>query len=148
MQKTTENYQDGLLELYKKLRPGEPLSVDSAENLLNGMFFDPKRYDLAKVGRYKFNKKLHFKNRIVGCRLAEDAVDTVTGEKLEAGTLITEEIAVQLQNAAVPYVMVEHEEHVTKVLSNLMVDLRYYLPDVDPKSIGVTEDVYLSLIHI
>ena len=134
---TTENYQDGLLELYKKLRPGEPLSVDSAENLLNGMFFDPKRYDLAKVGRYKFNKKLHFKNRIVGCRLAEDAVDTVTGEKLEAGTLITEEIAVQLQNAAVPYVMVEYEEHVTKVLSNLMVDLRYYLPDVDPKSIGV-----------
>ena len=143
---TTENYQDGLLELYKKLRPGEPLSVDSAENLLNGMFFDPKRYDLAKVGRYKFNKKLHFKNRIVGCRLAEDAVDTVTGEKLEAGTLITEEIAVQLQNAAVPYVMVEHEEHVTKILSNLMVDLRYYLPDVDPKSIGVTEDVYYPLL--
>ena len=143
---TTENYQDGLLELYKKLRPGEPLSVDSAENLLNGMFFDPKRYDLAKVGRYKFNKKLHFKNRIVGCRLAEDAVDTVTGEKLEAGTLITEEIAVQLQNAAVPYVMVEYEEHVTKVLSNLMVDLRYYLPDVDPKSIGVTEDVYYPLL--
>ena len=143
---TTENYQDGLLELYKKLRPGEPLSVDSAENLLNGMFFDPKRYDLAKVGRYKFNKKLHFKNRIVGCRLAEDAVDTVTGEKLEAGTLITEEIAVQLQNAAVPYVMVEFEEHVTKVLSNLMVDLRYYLPDVDPKSIGVTEDVYYPLL--
>ena len=143
---TTDNYQDGLLELYKKLRPGEPLSVDSAENLLNGMFFDPKRYDLAKVGRYKFNKKLHFKNRIVGCRLAEDAVDTVTGEKLEAGTLITEEIAVQLQNAAVPYVMVEHEEHVTKVLSNLMVDLRYYLPDVDPKSIGVTEDVYYPLL--
>ena len=143
---TTENYQDGVLELYKKLRPGEPLSVDSAENLLNGMFFDPKRYDLAKVGRYKFNKKLHFKNRIVGCRLAEDAVDTVTGEKLEAGTLITEEIAVQLQNAAVPYVMVEHEEHVTKVLSNLMVDLRYYLPDVDPKSIGVTEDVYYPLL--
>ena len=143
---TTENYQDGLLELYKKLRPGEPLSVDSAENLLNGMFFDPKRYDLAKVGRYKCNKKLHFKNRIVGCRLAEDAVDTVTGEKLEAGTLITEEIAVQLQNAAVPYVMVEHEEHVTKVLSNLMVDLRYYLPDVDPKSIGVTEDVYYPLL--
>jgi DNA-directed RNA polymerase subunit beta len=143
---TTENYQDGLLELYKKLRPGEPLSVDSAENLLNGMFFDPKRYDLAKVGRYKFNKKLHFKNRIVGCRLAEDAVDAVTGEKLEAGTLITEEIAVQLQNAAVPYVMVEHEEHVTKVLSNLMVDLRYYLPDVDPKSIGVTEDVYYPLL--
>ncbi len=144
---TTENYQDGLLELYKKLRPGEPLSVDSAENLLNGMFFDPKRYDLAKVGRYKFNKKLHFKNRIVGCKLAEDVIDTVTGEKIEAGTLVTEELAVQIQNAGVPYVMVEVEEHVTKVLSNMMVDLKYYLPNVDPVSIGVTEDVYYPLLQ-
>ena len=78
----SNNYQDGLLELYKKIRPGEPLSVDSAESLLNSMFFDPRRYDLAKVGRYKFNKKLHFKNRIVGHVLAEDVVDTTTGEIL------------------------------------------------------------------
>ena len=143
---TTENYQDGLLELYKKLRPGEPLSVDSAENLLNGMFFDPKRYDLAKVGRYKFNKKLHFKNRITGCKLAEDAVSPATGEVYEAGTTITEELATELQNAAVPYLWIQGEERKIKVISNLMVDLRYYLPDVDPKSIGVTEDVYYPLL--
>lgn len=143
---TTENYQDGLLELYKKLRPGEPLSVDSAENLLNGMFFDPKRYDLAKVGRYKFNKKLHFRYRITGCKLAEDVMLQTTGEILEAGTLITEDLAVQIQNAAVPYVMVEKEEKVTKVLSNMMVDLREYLPDVNPRELGVTENVYYPLL--
>ncbi len=143
---TTENYQDGLLELYKKLRPGEPLSVESAEGLLNSMFFDPKRYDLAKVGRYKFNKKLHFKYRIAGCKLAEDAVSPVTGEVFEAGTLITEELAVQMQNAAVPFVMVEKEEHVTKVLSNMMVDLREYLPGVNPRELGITENVYYPLL--
>ena len=143
---TTENYQDGLLELYKKLRPGEPLSVDSAENLLNGMFFDPKRYDLAKVGRYKFNKKLHFRYRITGCKLAKDVMLQTTGEILEAGTLITEDLAVQIQNAAVPYVMVEKEEKVTKVLSNMMVDLREYLPDVNPRELGVTENVYYPLL--
>ena len=143
---TMENYQDGLLELYKKLRPGEPLSVDSAENLLNGMFFDPKRYDLAKVGRYKFNKKLHFRYRIAGCKLAEDVMLQTTGEILEAGTLVTEEIAVQIQNAAVPYVMVEKEEKITKVLSNMMVDLREYLPNIDPRELGVTENVYYPLL--
>ena len=143
---TTDNYQDGLLELYKKLRPGEPLSVDSAENLLNGMFFDPRRYDLAKVGRYKFNKKLHLKNRIVGCTLIEDVTDSVTGEVIEAGTVVTEDIATQIQNAAVPYVMVEKEGMSTKVLSNLMVDLQYFLPEVEPRSIGVTEDVYYPLL--
>ena len=143
---TTDNYQDGLLELYKKLRPGEPLSVDSAENLLNGMFFDPRRYDLAKVGRYKFNKKLHLKNRIVGCTLVEDVTDSVTGEVIEAGTVVTEDIATQIQNAAVPYVMVEKEGMTTKVLSNLMVDLQYFLPEVEPRSIGVTEDVYYPLL--
>ena len=143
---TTENYQDGLLELYKKLRPGEPLSVDSAENLLNGMFFDAKRYDLAKVGRYKFNKKLHYKNRITGCTLAEDAVSPVTGEVYEAGTVVTEELATELQNAAIPFVMAEKEGHVAKVLSNMMVDLKEYLPDVDPKSLGITESVYYPLL--
>ena len=143
---TTDNYQDGLLELYKKLRPGEPLSVDSAENLLNGMFFDPKRYDLAKVGRYKFNKKLHFKYRIAGCRLAEEVVLPTTGEILEAGTLLTEDIATQIQNAAVPFVMVEKEERVTKVLSNMMVDIREYIPGVVPRELGVTENVYYPVL--
>ena len=143
---TTDNYQDGLLELYKKLRPGEPLSVDSAENLLNGMFFDAKRYDLAKVGRYKFNKKLHFKYRAVGCTLAEDVVSPLTGEIYEAGTLITEELATNLQNAAVPFLMVEREEKVTRILSNMMVDLREYLPNVNPRELGITENVYYPLL--
>ena len=143
---TTENYQDGLLELYKKLRPGEPLSVDSAENLLNGMFFDPKRYDLAKTGRYKFNKKLHLKNRIAGCRLAEDVVNPLTGEVYEQGTVVTEDIATEIQNAAVPYVMIESEERVVKVLSNLMVDLKAYLPDTELESMCITEAVYYPLL--
>ncbi len=144
---TTENYQDGLLELYKKLRPGEPLSVDSAENLLNGMFFDPKRYDLAKVGRYKFNKKLHYRYRIAGCRLAEDTLPSAsTGEIFEAGTVITEELAIQMQNGAIPYVMVEREEKTTKILSNMMVDLREYVPGVEPRELGITENVYYPLL--
>ena len=139
----SENYQDGLLELYKKLRPGEPLSVDSADSLINSMFFDPRRYDLAKVGRYKFNKKLAFRNRITGFTLAEDVVDAMTGEVIaEAGTVISEEKAVEIQNTAVPYVMVQTEERIVKVLSNLMVDLNAFLPNADKKELGVTEEVY------
>ena len=142
---TSDNYQDGLLELYKKLRPGEPLSVDSAKSLLDSMFFDARRYDLAKVGRYKFNKKLAFKNRIVGFPLAEDVVDETTGEVIEAGTVVTEELAVQLQNMAVPYVWVQTETRNTKVLSNLMVDLAAYV-SFDPEEIGVKENVYYPVL--
>ncbi|MDE6875707.1 MAG: DNA-directed RNA polymerase subunit beta [Lachnospiraceae bacterium] len=141
----SDNYQDGLLELYKKLRPGEPLSVESAESLVNSMFFDPRRYDLAKVGRYKFNKKLALKNRVVGLTLAEDAVDRTTGEVVEAGTVITEEIAVQLQNAALPYIIVQTEERNVKVLTNLMVDLNAYV-DCDKAELGITEDVYYPVL--
>ena len=141
----SDNYQDGLLELYKKLRPGEPLSVESAETLVNAMFFDPRRYDLAKVGRYKFNKKLALKNRVVGLILAEDAVDRTTGEVIEAGTLITEEIAVQLQNAALPFIIVQTEERNVKVLTNLMVDLNAYV-DCDKAELGITEDVYYPVL--
>ncbi len=142
----SENYQDGLLELYKKLRPGEPLSVESAEPLINGMFFDSRRYDLAKVGRYKFNKKLAFKNRIVGFTLAQDVVDTTTGEVLaEAGTAITEELAVRMQNAAVPSLFVQTEERNVKILSNLMVDLNTYV-DCDKAELGITEDVYYPVL--
>ena len=138
----SENYQDGLLELYKKLRPGEPLSVDSAESLIRGMFFDPRRYDLAKVGRYKFNKKLAFKNRVVGFSLAEDVI-TADGEILaEAGVEITEELAVQMQNAAIPYIVVQTEERNCRVLSNFMVDIAEYIPDCDKAALGVTELVY------
>ena len=144
---TSDNYQDGLLELYKKIRPGEPLSVDSAESLLNSMFFDPRRYDLAKVGRYKFNKKLHFKNRIVGHVLSEDVVDTTTGEILAtAGTTVDKQLAVDVQNAAVPYVWVEGLERKQKVLSNLMVDLGAYV-SFDPKDAGVTELVFYPVLE-
>ena len=143
----SDNYQDGLLELYKKLRPGEPLSVESAESLLNSMFFDPKRYDLAKVGRYKFNKKLALKNRIVGCKTAEDVVDFNTGEIVaEKDTVITEELAVKIQNTGIVSLMVATEEKVTKILSNRMVDLNTFLPDVDKKEVGITEDVYYPVL--
>ena len=147
---TSTNYQEGLLELYKKIRPGEPLAVESAESLINAMFFDPRRYDLAKVGRYKFNKKLHLNRRIVGHRLAEDVVDASTGEILaEEGTVVTKEMANTIQNSAVPYVWILGEEdRRIKVLSNLMVDLRHYLPEIeDPKSIGVTELVYYPVLE-
>ena len=143
---TSENYQEGLLELYKKLRPGEPLSVDSAENLINSMFFDARRYDLAKVGRYKFNKKLAFKNRIAGFVLAEDAVSEVTGEIIaEAGEVISEEKAVELQNNAIRYVVVQAEQKNVKVLSNMMVDINTYV-DFDAKELGITEDVYYPVL--
>ena len=143
---TSDNYQDGLLELYKKIRPGEPLSVDSAASLLNSMFFDPRRYDLAKVGRYKFNKKLHFRNRLNGHILAEDVVDTETGEIIaEAGTLLNRESATVIQNAAVPYVMIQTEEHVVKVISNMMVDAAEYL-DFNPEEAGIHELVFYPLL--
>ncbi|WP_186802633.1 DNA-directed RNA polymerase subunit beta [Lacrimispora celerecrescens] len=144
---TSDNYQDGLLELYKKIRPGEPLSVDSAESLLNSMFFDPRRYDLAKVGRYKFNKKLHFKNRIAGHVLAEDVVDTTTGEILaEAGSTVDKQLANDIQNAAVPFVWLEGVERKQKVLSNLMVDLASFV-NFDPKEAGITELVFYPALE-
>ena len=145
---TAESYQEGLLELYKKIRPGEPLAVDSAESLINSMFFDPRRYDLAKVGRYKFNKKLMLKNRIAGCILAEDAVSQLTGEIVaEKGTKITREIADKIQNNAVPYLWVEgeDEERNIKILSNMMVDFQA-VTDIDPEEVGVTEQVYYPVL--
>ena len=142
------NYQEGLLELYKKIRPGEPLAVDSAESLITSMFFDPRRYDLAKVGRYKFNKKLLLRNRIAGHTLAEDVVSPLTGEVIaEAGTLVTREMADDIQNTAVPYVWIEHseDERKIKVLSNMMVDLKSIV-DIDPQEVGVTELVYYPVL--
>ena len=139
---TATNYQEGLKKLYEKIRPGEPLSVDSAESLINSMFFDARRYDLAKVGRYKFNKKLMFRNRIAGHVLSQDVVDPSTGEILfEAGTKVNKEQADEIQNAAVPFVFIETEKREVKVLSNMMVDIRGFV-DVDPKEVGVTELVY------
>ena len=143
---TSDNYQDGLLELYKKIRPGEPLSVESAESLIAGMFFDARRYDLAKVGRYKFNKKLSFKNRLTGHVLAEEVVDMTTGEIIaEAGTTVDEDMAGEIQNAAVPYVMVQTEERNVKVISNMMVDINHYV-DFDCKELGITENVFYPVL--
>ena len=145
---TSENYQEGLLELYKKIRPGEPLAVDSAESLITSMFFDPRRYDLAKVGRYKFNKKLMLKNRITGHTLAEDVVSPMTGEVIaEAGAVVDRELADAIQNAAVPYVWIAREEsdRNIKVLSNMMVDLKAVC-GIDPEEVGVTELVYYPVL--
>ena len=146
---TSENYQEGLLELYKKIRPGEPLAVESAESLITSMFFDPRRYDLAKVGRYKFNKKLMLRNRIAGHKLAEEVVDITTGEIIaEAGTTVTKELADQIQNAAVPYVWIQGEERNIKVLSSMMVDIRSYvdLSEEELKKLNVTELVYYPVL--
>ena len=145
------NYESGLLELYKKIRPGEPLTVESAESLISAMFFDPRRYDLAKVGRYKFNKKLAFKNRLRGHVLAENVVDPSTGEVLaEAGTQLTREKAEEIQNAAVRYVMIQTEERNVKVLSSMMVDLGAWVPELADKAaqkeLGITELVYYPVL--
>lgn len=145
---TSESYQEGLLELYKKIRPGEPLAVDSAESLITSMFFDARRYDLAKVGRYKFNKKLALKNRVTGQVLAEDVVSQITGEVVaEKGTKITRELAKEIQNAAAPYIWVEGEDasRNIKILSNMMVDLQAVV-DIDPEEVGVTEQVYYPVL--
>ena len=146
---TAENYQEGLLELYKKIRPGEPLAVDSAESLITSMFFDARRYDLAKVGRYKFNKKLLLRNRVKGQTLAEEVVSTVTGEVIaEAGTVITRELADTIQNSAVPYLWVKGEDSSRniKILSNMMVDLQAVV-DIVPEEVGVTEQVYYPVLE-
>ena len=146
---TSENYQEGLLELYKKIRPGEPLAVESAESLITSMFFDPRRYDLAKVGRYKFNKKLLLRNRIAGHKLAEDVVDMTTGEIIaETGTVVSQELADQIQNAAVPYVWIQGEERNIKVLSSMVVDIKNYVDftEEELKEMGVTELVYYPVL--
>ena len=147
----SDSRERGLLELYKKIRPGEPLSVDSADSLLRGMLFDVRRYDLAKVGRYKFNKKLNFRFRLAEQVLAEDVIDQTTGEVLaEAGTVLTRNSAEALQDAAVPYVYVKTDEHgeekKVKILSNMMVDPNKYLP-FDAAEAGITEKVYYPVLR-
>ncbi len=142
---SSSSYEEGLLELYRRIRPGEPLAVESAESLIHGMFFDARRYDLAKVGRYKFNKKLALRNRIAGCILAEDVIDPTTGELMfSSGEILTKETAKQIQDAAVPYVMIQTEQRNVKVLSNMVVDIREY--GFDPEELGITEDVYYPVL--
>ena len=141
------SYEEGLLELYRKIRPGEPLSVESAESLITAMFFDPRRYDLAKVGRYKFNKKLALKNRIRHAKLSRDVVNPFTGEVIaNAGDVVSAELADNIQNAAVSAVWVQTEEREVKVLSNMMVDLTSFV-DCNPRELGVTELVYFPVLQ-
>ena len=152
----TTNYQEGILELYKKLRPGEPLSVDSAESLISGMFFDPRRYDLAKVGRYKFNKKLSFKYRIAGQILADDVV--VDGKVIaKAGDKLDRESAQMIQDAAVPAVFLSVEvkgndgtitNKRVKILSNMAVDITKWvdISDEEAKELGVNEYVFYPVL--
>ena len=145
----SNDYKRGLLELYKKIRPGEPLSTDSASSLLQGMFFDVRRYDLARVGRYKYNKKLHFRNRLNGHTLADDVVDVSTGEIIaEAGTTCNRAIATKIQNSGVPYVYVDVEGRRVKVLSNLMVDASEYLnlTEEELEAAGINELVYYPVL--
>ena len=121
--------------------------MDSAENLVTAMFFDPRRYDLAKVGRYKFNKKLALKNRIRNQILAEDVVDPFSGEILgQKGEKVTVEMAEEIQNAAVPFVWIQTEERLVKVLSNMMVDITNFV-DCEPRSLGITEQVYFPVLR-
>ena len=144
---STEDYGSGILELFKKIRPGEPLSIDSANSLLNGMFFDARRYDLAKVGRYKFNKKLHFANRIAGHTLAEDVIDSDTGEVLaNAGDLVNKELAKKLQDLAIAYVWIQGLDRKIKVLSNLMVDIKAHTNIENPEELGITELVFYPVL--
>ena len=147
---TATNYQEGLLELYKKIRPGEPLAVENAESLIHGMFFDPRRYDLAKVGRYKFNKKLAFRNRIAGHVLAEDVVSEETGEIIaEAGQKVDRALADEIQYAAVPYVWIQTPERNVKVLSNMEVDITKWvdISEEEAQELGITEEVYYPVLR-
>ena len=147
----SKDYEDGIRELYKKLRPGEPFAVESAESLINSMFFDQRRYDLARVGRFKFNKKLNFQNRVVGLILAEDVIDPLTGEVLYAqGEILTKESAKAIQDAAVDHVIVQTETANVKVLSNMAVDITPWiqdrLPGVTAEDLDIHEDVYYPVL--
>ena len=146
---TTTNYEEGLKEIYKKLRPGEPPTVDSAQSLFNSMFFDPKRYDLAKVGRYKYNKKLGLANRLAGVIVDEDVIDPNTGEVLaEKGQKIDKDLAMQIEDAGVEFVMVQSpmdETRVTKVIGSQFVALKNYI-DFDISDLKIPEKVYYPVL--
>ena len=148
---STTDYESGLREIYRRLRPGEPPTVDSAKSLLNSLFFDPKRYDLAKVGRYKYNKKLGLANRLVDVTVAEDVIDPSTGEILiEKDGKVSRALAKTIEDAGVNYVMVyamhdDSHENVTKVIGNNFVDIRGFI-DFDVTELGVAEKVYYPVL--
>ena len=148
----SKSYEEGLIEIYKKLRPGEPPTVESSESLLRGMFFDPKRYDLAKVGRYKFNKKLALRNRVRGARLAEAVVDPMTGEVLaEAGEVLTQELCDTIQDSGVDHLFIESEEKEKniKILTNRAVAIDGYLEEfgLTAQEFGIKERVYFPVLE-
>ena len=151
---TTKTHEEGLLEVYRRLRPGEPPTVDSAQSLISSTFFDPKRYDMAKVGRYKYNKKLMLSDRVTGHVSAENIISPVTGEILcEAGQTITKEIAHSLEINAVNEVVLDCDGKQTKVISNNMVDMPEYILNkigeelsYSPRECGITERVRRSVL--
>ena len=151
---TTKTHEEGLLEVYRRLRPGEPPTVDSAQSLISSTFFDPKRYDMAKVGRYKYNKKLMLSDRVTGHVSAENIISPVTGEILcEAGQTITKEIAHSLEVNAVNEVVLDCDGKQTKVISNNMVDMPEYILNkigeelsYSPRECGITERVRRSVL--
>ena len=146
---TAKSYEEGLIEIYKKLRPGEPPTVDSSASLLNGMFFDPKRYDLAKVGRYKFNKKLALRNRVRDAVLAENVIDPMTGEVVaEEGAVLTMELCDQIQDTGVGYIYITTEERKVKVLTNQAVKIDSYIEEfgLSAEELGINERVYYPML--
>ena len=146
----SKSYEEGLIEIYKKLRPGEPPTVESSESLLRGMFFDPKRYDLAKVGRYKFNKKLALRNRIRGAKLAEAVVDPMTGEVLaEEGAVLTMELCDTIQDSGIDHLYIEVEERKIKILTNRAVAIDAYLEEfgLTAEDVNIKERVYFPVLE-
>ncbi|MBP3629845.1 MAG: DNA-directed RNA polymerase subunit beta, partial [Anaerotignum sp.] len=146
---TAKSYEEGLIEIYKKLRPGEPPTVESSASLLNGMFFDPKRYDLAKVGRYKFNKKLALRNRVKDAVLAENVVDPMTGEVVaEAGAVLTMELCDQIQDTGVGYIYITVEDRKVKVLTNQVVKIDSYIEEfgLSAEELEIKERVYYPML--
>ena len=144
-----KSYEEGLIEIYKKLRPGEPPTVESSASLLNGMLFDPKRYDLAKVGRYKFNKKLALRNRIRDAVLAENVVDPMTGEVIaEEGAVLTLELCDRIQDSGAGYLYIMAEEKKVKILSNQTVKIDGYLEEfgLTAEEFGIKERVYYPML--
>ncbi len=148
---TTTDYESGLTEIYKKLRPGELPTVDSAKSLLNSLFFDAKRYDLAKVGRYKYNKKLGLSNRLADVVVAEDVIDPNTGEILaEAGQKVDRVLAKQIENAGVEFVMAYgkgkgNEDEITKIIGNKFVALDQYI-EFDVSNLNIADQVFYPVL--
>lgn len=145
----TKTHEEGLIEIYKKLRPGEPPTVESAQTILHNMFYDYKRYDLAHVGRYKFNKKLAFANRVAGYKLTEDAVDPMTGEVLcEAGTALTEEMCDKLQDSGIDAIYIDVDGRAVKILSNKTVKIDDYIAGLGltASDLKIKERVYLPVL--